>query len=150
MKKRAIFENKFVHLPNQFFKNIFIMSTRTKYEKLFSFGQELGMRNVSTDELDGVLSVKGEVNTPYEKNIYWDKLKEIGGEQPTDIRADIRVSNPDIYHIHSVVKGDTLGKIAKHYYKDAAKYMAIFNANTDKLKNPDLIQVGQELVIPNL
>ncbi|NQX78923.1 LysM peptidoglycan-binding domain-containing protein, partial [Gilvibacter sp.] len=41
-------------------------------------------------------------------------------------------------------------KIAKHYYKDPMKYQAIFEANTDILKNPDLIHPGQELVIPNL
>lgn len=47
-----------------------------------------------------------------------------------------------------VQSGDTLSKIAKEYYGDANKYMDIFNANTDKLSDPDKIQVGQELVIP--
>lgn len=47
-----------------------------------------------------------------------------------------------------VQSGDTLSKIAKEYYGDANRYMDIFNANTDKLSNPDKIQVGQELVIP--
>lgn len=50
--------------------------------------------------------------------------------------------------IHVVQSGDTLSKIAKQYYGDASRYMDIFNANTDKLSNPDKIQVGQELVIP--
>jgi nucleoid-associated protein YgaU len=47
-----------------------------------------------------------------------------------------------------VQSGDTLGKIAKEYYGDAGRYMDIFNANTDKLSDPNKIQVGQELVIP--
>lgn len=47
-----------------------------------------------------------------------------------------------------VQSGDTLSKIAKEYYGDAGKYMDIFNANTDKLSDPDKIQVGQELIIP--
>lgn len=47
-----------------------------------------------------------------------------------------------------VQSGDTLSKIAKQYYGDANKYMDIFNANTDKLSDPDIIQVGQELIIP--
>lgn len=50
--------------------------------------------------------------------------------------------------IHVVKSGDTLGKIAKHYYDDASRYMDIFNANKDKLRDPNKIQVGQELVIP--
>ena len=47
-----------------------------------------------------------------------------------------------------VQSGDTLGKIAKQYYDDANRYMDIFNANTDKLSDPNKIQVGQELIIP--
>ncbi|MFA6958084.1 MAG: LysM peptidoglycan-binding domain-containing protein [Thermoanaerobaculia bacterium] len=50
--------------------------------------------------------------------------------------------------IHEVVSGETLSKISKHYYGDANKYMKIFEANTDILKNPDLIKVGQKLKIP--
>jgi len=50
--------------------------------------------------------------------------------------------------IHEVVKGDTLGAIAKKYYGNAGKYMKIFEANRDILDNPDLIKVGQKLKIP--
>ena len=46
--------------------------------------------------------------------------------------------------------GETLGRIAKHYYGDAMKYKQIFTANSDILKNPDLIHPNQELIIPKL
>ena len=49
---------------------------------------------------------------------------------------------------HTVQSGDTLSAIAKEYYGDSGKYMRIFEANRDKLKDPDKIRVGQELVIP--
>jgi nucleoid-associated protein YgaU len=49
---------------------------------------------------------------------------------------------------HVVQSGDTLSKIAKEYYGDSSRYMDIFNANRDKLSDPNKIQVGQELVIP--
>jgi nucleoid-associated protein YgaU len=51
--------------------------------------------------------------------------------------------------IHEVVSGETLSKISKHYYGDANKYMKIFEANKDILKNPDLIKIGQKLKIPD-
>jgi nucleoid-associated protein YgaU len=47
-----------------------------------------------------------------------------------------------------VQSGDTLSKIAKQYYGDANRYMDIFNANKDKLSDPNKIHPGQELVIP--
>jgi nucleoid-associated protein YgaU len=51
---------------------------------------------------------------------------------------------------HTVVKGDTLGKIAKLYYGNAMKYPEIFEANKPMLKDPDLIYPGQVLRIPTL
>jgi len=49
---------------------------------------------------------------------------------------------------YTVKSGDTLGKIAKHYYGDASKYPKIFEANQPMLENPDKIYPGQVLRIP--
>ena len=49
---------------------------------------------------------------------------------------------------YTVQSGDSLSKIAKHVYGDANKWHAIFDANRDKIKNPDLIQPGQVLTLP--
>lgn len=49
---------------------------------------------------------------------------------------------------HTVVSGDTLWAIAKKHYGNGAEYTKIFNANKDKIKNPDLIYPGQVLTIP--
>jgi nucleoid-associated protein YgaU len=49
---------------------------------------------------------------------------------------------------HEVKKGDTLWKIAEHYYGDGSLYMKIFEANRNILKDPNLIKVGQKLKIP--
>ena len=51
---------------------------------------------------------------------------------------------------HTVVSGDTLGKIAKTYYENAMKYPVIFEANKPMLSHPDKIYVGQVLRIPAL
>jgi nucleoid-associated protein YgaU len=48
-----------------------------------------------------------------------------------------------------VVKGDSLSKIAKREYGDANKWRAIYEANNDLIKDPDLIYPGQELNIPD-
>ena len=48
----------------------------------------------------------------------------------------------------TVQAGDSLSKIAKREYGDANKWHAIFEANRDKIKNPDLIQPGQVLTRP--
>lgn len=86
----------------------------------------------------------------YEKNLLWDEIKRVGGENPTDLVADIDVEDESVYAMHEVKSGDSLSKIAKHYYGSAGKFNAIFQANTDLLKNPDIIHPGQVLKIPNI
>ncbi len=49
---------------------------------------------------------------------------------------------------YTVKSGDSLSKIAKHFYGDGSKWHQIYEANRDKIKNPDLIHPGQELTIP--
>jgi nucleoid-associated protein YgaU len=49
---------------------------------------------------------------------------------------------------YTVVAGDSLSKIAKHFYGDANKWPRIHEANRDQIKNPDLIYPGQKLRIP--
>ena len=44
--------------------------------------------------------------------------------------------------------GDTLSKISKQFYGDANRYMKIFEANKDQLKDPNVIKPGQVLKIP--
>ena len=123
---------------------------KAKYQSVLDLGEKLNIQDGNVVEENGVLKVWGTANTQYEKNLLWDSIKAAGGENPSDIMADIKVADESVFHRHVVQSGETLGKIAKHYYGDAMKYQAIFEANTDKLKNPDLIYPNQELVIPNL
>ena len=123
---------------------------KQKYQSVLDLGTELNIQNGDVSEENGVLKIKGTAKTQYEKNIIWDEIKAVGGQNPSDIKADIKVSDESVYHRHTVKSGETLGKIARHYYGDPMKYKQIFQGNSDILKNPDLIYPNQELVIPNL
>ena len=123
---------------------------KAKYQSVLDLGQDLGIQNGGVKEENGQLKVWGTAKTPYEKDLIWDEIKKVGGENPTDIMADIKVEDDSVYARHTVASGETLGKIAKQYYGKASKYTAVFEANTNILKNPDVIHPGQELVIPNL
>ncbi len=50
--------------------------------------------------------------------------------------------------IHQVVKGESLWQISLKYYNDGYKWTEI--AKNNNLVNPDLIEVGQSLTIPEL
>ncbi|MDZ7788595.1 MAG: transporter substrate-binding domain-containing protein [Halofilum sp. (in: g-proteobacteria)] len=50
---------------------------------------------------------------------------------------------------YTVRSGDSLSRIALRVYGDAAAWPTIHDANRDRLDNPDLIRVGQRLLIPD-
>lgn len=50
---------------------------------------------------------------------------------------------------YTVVAGDSLSKIAQREYGSAGKWPAIFEANRDKIKDPNLIHPGQVLTLPD-
>lgn len=123
---------------------------KAKYQSVLNLGQKLEIKNGDVKEENGILHVTGTAKNQYEKNLLWDEIKKIGGDNPTDIMANISVEDTSAYAIHTVKSGETLGKIAKQYYGNASKYNIIFEANKNILKSADVIHPGQELVIPNL
>jgi len=126
------------------------MSVKAKYQPVLDLGEELDVKNGDVNVEGDTLKIKGMTKTQYEKNLLWDKIKEIGGEHPSDIKANITVEDDSVYHRHTVKSGESLSKIAKHYYGDPMKYTKIFDANTNILKDPNVIHPDQVLVIPNL
>lgn len=71
----------------------------------------------------------------------------VAGVQKVVDRMTVKNPTPEA-KFHTVVKGDTLSKIAREQYGDANAYMRIFEANKPMLKDPDKIYPGQVLRIP--
>lgn len=85
------------------------------------------------------------------------EYKEYGKhEKPTEVdkktgKKKKKVStktNPKSTGYYIVKNGDTLWGIATKYYGTGVKCNVIFNANKNKIKNPNLLTVGQKLTIP--
>lgn len=124
------------------------MSVKEKYQEVLALGEKFNVRDGYVREEDNILKVGGLVKNQQEKDLMWDLIKEIGGREPQDIEADIKVETTEYYGIYEVKSGDSLSKISKMYFDDPMRYMDIYNINRDLLKNPDLIHPGQRLKIP--
>ena len=124
------------------------MTLQNKYRSVLNLGEQFNARDGYVEEADGKLRIGGTVETLYQKDQMWDEIKRVGGENPYDIEADIKVSNTAYYTKHTVGKGESLSKIAGTYYDDVMEYKRIFAANSDTLDDPNKIYPGQELVIP--
>lgn len=124
------------------------MSLQNKYQSVLNMGEKFNATDGYVEESDGKLRIGGTVEYQREKDLMWDEIKRVGGENAFDIEADIKVRNTAIYAKHTVNKGESLSLIAKDYLGDVMAYKAIFAANSDTLDDPNKIFPGQELVIP--
>jgi nucleoid-associated protein YgaU len=122
---------------------------KAKYQPVIDFAKTRGVHLKNVHLENDKLLIRGDAANPAIKNEVWDKIKAIDAAY-ADLTADINIdaSLPVPARIYEVVSGDTLSKIAKKFYGDAAQYQKIFQANTDQLKDPDKIQVGQKLKVP--
>ena len=86
----------------------------------------------------------------------WDALKKINPKLD-DVMADfpidtnlqaMRGSESSSMRMYKVKPGDTLSKISQQFFGNPNQYQRIFDANRDKLTDPNKIQAGQELKIP--
>lgn len=67
-----------------------------------------------------------------------------GGPRP----AESGNATPPPQRTYTVVKGDCLWRIAQKFYSNGTLWPRIYDANRDKIKNPNLIYPGQVFVIP--
>ena len=122
---------------------------KQKYQPVADFLSRRGAQ-IANFHVDGGKAVlNATVHDEAEKNRVWDEIKKIdisAGDISANISVNAGVAPP--MEVYTVVGGDTLGKIAKHFYGNPGDYMKIFNANTDQLKDPNMIDVGQKLKIP--
>jgi LysM repeat protein len=122
---------------------------KAKYQPVIDLAKVRGVHLKNVHVENDKLLIKGDAPSQAIKNEVWDKIKIVDAAY-ADLKAEIGIdaSLPVPARVYEVVSGDTLSKIAKKFYGDASQYMKIFEANKDQLKDPDKIQVGQKLKVP--
>ncbi len=108
---------------------------------------DLGTKTKIMAEFNALVKTENTINQIAIPKPAGAQPKAAGATNPPP-QGPVATGQPAGERIHLVAKGDTLSAIAKKYYGDANKYMKIFDANKDQLKDPDKIQVGQKLRIP--
>ena len=123
-----------------------------KYQSLIDMANQLGVSNLDVVESEGVLKVDGVAGSAEAKQQLWDEY----GRLDPDYRSGevvMNISAPEgdassgggSGSSYTVQSGDSLSKIGSKY---GVSWQKIFDANRDKLDDPDKIQPGQELTIP--
>jgi len=133
---------------------------KAKYQPVLTVVQSKQVQMANLHMQDGKLFMKGTAPSQEAANAVWDAIKRINPKLD-DVIADFPIdtnmksgmsgmsgesgSNARMY---KVKPGDTLSKISQQFFGNPNQYQRIFEANRDKLTDPNKIQVGQELKIP--
>lgn len=132
---------------------------KMKYQSVLNFIQSNNIQLQNLNMEGDKLFIRATAPSADLKNRVWDQIKLVDPNF-SDLTADIQApaaaaaaaaggaSSAPSARTYTVQAGDSLSKISKQFYGDATKYMKIFEANKDKLADPDKIKPGQELVIP--
>jgi nucleoid-associated protein YgaU len=133
-------------------------SDQERSAKLENHVRKMGLKvdQLKIDVAGDKATVNGRVESQADKEKIVLTVGNTAGIAKVDDRLLITVASkapekkePEAKY-YTVVKGDTLSKIAKAQYGDAMKYPVIFEANKPMLKDPDKIYPGQVLRIPPL
>ena len=133
---------------------------KAKYQSVLNFIQAQNVQLQNLNLQDNKLFIRASAPSQDLKNRVWDQIKlvdpsfsdliaEINAPAAAAAAAAASASGPSVTaRTYTVQPGDNLSKISKQFYGDANKYMKIFEANKDKLSDPDKIRAGIDLVIP--
>ena len=132
---------------------------KQRYQSALDTADQQHIRFQNLHLQDGKLYIRAVAPSEAARDQLWQRIRSINPAED-DITTDVTVDESRAQgaaaggggqaaeQTYTVKSGDTLSKISRQFYGDADEYMRIFYANRDKLKDPDKIQVGQELVIP--
>ncbi|GAU79129.1 metallophosphoesterase [Fusibacter sp. 3D3] len=138
--------------PKVYYKNKELDST---YYDLFALADENHAATYGPDASDSSRPVRGQIQNFVGITVDADQLTAVvyeidqsKNEGKPYIVDQFGISKASVTSqtTYTVVPGDALWKIAKRY---GTTVEALFKANMDRVKNPNLIQVGQSLVLPN-
>lgn len=122
---------------------------KSKYASVLNAISQSGVRLTHVHIQDDKLYIEGACGSEAIKNKIWDQVKLVDptySDLTLNLTVDPSLAPPQ--QTYTVAAGDSLSKIAKHFYGNPNEYMKIFEANKDKLTDPNVTKPGQQLVIP--
>jgi hypothetical protein len=141
---------------------------KSKYQSVFREARDQGVHFSSIRQHDGKLVLKGAAPSLEAANRVWNEIKRVnpslndisadistpssvmplwGGPEPGSEAIRMKPGTTDS-QTYTVQAGDTLSSISRHFYGNADDYTRILEANRSQIHDKDVIEIGQELLIP--
>ncbi|MCL7407920.1 LysM peptidoglycan-binding domain-containing protein [Marivivens donghaensis] len=101
---------------------------------------EPGVYTLRLDEVSAQGEVVSRMETPFKREVATEVAATMADQVTEETRAAVRTVQP----------GNTLWAIASDTYGDGIKYVYVYEANRDLIRDPDLIYPGQVFVLPEI
>lgn len=101
---------------------------------------EPGVYTLRLDEVSPQGEVVSRMETPFKREVATDVAATMADQVTEETRAAVRIVQP----------GNSLWAIATDTYGDGFKYVYVYEANRDLIRDPDLIYPGQVFVLPEI
>jgi nucleoid-associated protein YgaU len=111
-------------------------------------GAGVNVSNLSVRDVGGTTAVYGSVSSEDEKRKAEQAIEAKVGKISSHLEVQVSAGSAAGGRKYTVKSGDSLSKIAKELYGDAAQWKKIHAANADLIRDPDKIQPGWTLNIP--
>lgn len=133
------------------------MSLQEKYQSLIDLANQSGINGLNVTEGEGFIKIEGSAPSAAVKQQLWDEYNRIDPEYRSgDLVLEVTAPDDGVGtssggvgtssgKTYTVQSGDSLSKIGADHN---VSWQKIFEANRDKLDDPDKIYPGQELTIP--
>lgn len=100
----------------------------------------------SNSTLNGLLEdMKAQVADMQQRNTLLQNISDTKSEQITFLQGELETAKVKEY---TVVAGDSLSAIAQKVLGDARRWNDIFNANKEKISDPNMIHPGMVIKVP--
>ena len=103
---------------------------------------DTGTYTLRVDEIDSEGTVISRAETPFRR----EAVETIKALEQGQIEAEAQIAPVSLI---TVQPGNTLWGIASDKYGDGMLFVRVFEANTDRIRNPDLIYPGQIFSVPD-
>lgn len=115
---------------------------QTKYQQVIDMARNAGIKDLTVREEGNILYIDGTAPDESAKQRVYDVYNTLNpGFKSADAIINIKAGMQE----YEVKPGDSLFKIGQQLGVD---WKTIYEANKDKIKDPDMIQAGWKLKIP--
>jgi nucleoid-associated protein YgaU len=116
-------------------------------DALLDAAARLGIRDFTVHKVHGKTMIGGIARYQLDRDELFEAVKLLDGWE-SEIVLDVAVERQDVRGYHTVREGETLASIAKRHLGRSSRDREVFEANRDRMNDPDQIFPGQQLLIP--